>query len=394
MTPDREARFLAALEHAHLRLLARARAQIEREPPERALLAALTALIGFLAAEPRMARVMTLEALCAGAPALDARDAAIATIAQLIEGAYAGLPSEVPVPDIAPAVALGGVQRVLAMRLRRGEHAVADILAELTDWIESYSIELGRHRWRTLQAHPPLPVAESPPPLPMPAIPGRVEVERDELLESHRQRVLYATAQVVARKGYRDATIDDIVSLAALDGRAFYRLFKGKEAAFLAVLEVYFQHVMSVSAGTFFGPGEWPRRIWAAGCAFTRCVDRHETLARVSFIESYCAGPATVRRVEELSSAFTLFLQEGYDHARRARRSPSATALRAVAASNFELSYHQTRRGLPSSSLLQHFTHLALAPFLGPAAANTLIARLAEETSSSSSTTTTTAPSR
>jgi AcrR family transcriptional regulator len=372
----RHACFLAALEHIHQRLTTRIGTQIEHEPPERALHAALTAMLGFFAAEPAMARVLTLAVPAAGLPALDAREHAIADVAQLIEGAYASLAPELPVPEIAPAIALGAVQRLLAMHLRRDEQAPDALLTELTLWLESYNLELAHHRWRTLTPHPPPPASDSAAPLHIPPARARGAIERSELLENHRQRILYAAAHSVAQKGYRDTTISDITSLAALDTRAFYRLFNGKEAVFLAVLELYFQHVMSVAAGAFFGAGDWPQRIWAGAGAFAHCMDQHRALAHVVFIDSYTAARPTAQRVDEFVSAFTIFLQEGYGYAPGATP-PSALVLQAIATSNFELVYRQLRRGQPSASLLRHVTHLTLTPFTGAAAATSLISELA-----------------
>lgn len=61
-----------------------------------------------------------------------------------------------------------------------------------------------------------------------------------ERRESTRRRLLDAAAQVFARKGYRDATVLDVVSEAGLSTGALYNHFPGKREVFLAVFDERF----------------------------------------------------------------------------------------------------------------------------------------------------------
>ena len=75
---------------------------------------------------------------------------------------------------------------------------------------------------------------------------------------------------------------------------------------------------------------------------------------------------------EELTIAFTVFLQEGYRYGPHGA-APSPTALQAIAASSFEIIYRQIRGDGTEpqiSVLLPHATFLCLAPFLGAVQAN------------------------
>jgi AcrR family transcriptional regulator len=380
---NREECFLAALTAVQERLLRHVRSAVAGEQPERALQAALAALLAFASAHPEETSVLTGESLRAGSGALYVRDAGIVAIERAVGDAYGGLPAGAAVPDVSTRMLVGGLHRLLATRRRRGEPGVSGLLRDTSAWVGAYERPLGEHRWRSLQplAVPP-PAVRSPlllPPLPLP--PGRAGVSEPDLAENRRLRILFAAAELAEQGGYRSATIAQITKLAGVDGRAFRRLFATKEQAFAAVHELYFQHLMSAVAGAFFTAGDWPERVWGAGEAFIQTFEQNPTLAHIGFVEAYAAGHAAEQRMDDFLTAFTVFLQEGYAYEQpsSALRStdPSRTALEMIAASIYEAAYLQVRATRPMrlSGLLPHVIHLCLAPFLGVAEAERLIDR-------------------
>jgi hypothetical protein len=151
-------------------------------------------------------------------------------------------------------------------------------------------------------------------------------------------------------------------------------LFAGKDEAFMAVQELSFRRTMAVTAGAFFSGASWPERVWEAGRAFTQFIEQNPTLAHASLIDSYTAGPLAVKRLEDRTRAFTIFLQPEYHH-EPSLNEPSPLALEAIAATNFEIAYRLARAGAGSAmtGLLPHLTYICLAPFLGSPRANALI---------------------
>jgi AcrR family transcriptional regulator len=390
---DKEDCFLAALLGAQERLRANVERALATAPPQEAWRASVEAVLEFAAARPADARVAMGEALAVGPRALDVRDQGIARLARAIEARYAELPRETAVPDLAAAMLLGGVYRLLTARLRRGEGDPAKLRGELLAWVASYELPLGEHRWRALD-----PVALAPgPPLSAPMVPPlaaprtRGRLSERELVENHRQRILLAVAELAAEKGYRATTRVDVQRRAGIDAEAFKRVFVDKQDAFAALLEERLQHLTAVTAGAFFTAEEWPERIWESGRVFAQVMEQNPAPAHVGFVEVHAAGPSAAQRNDDLVLAFTLFLQQGYEyqaqnheaHAPASVRPPAAPrpkppsriALEAIAATNFEFAYHQIRGGRASrfSGLLAHVTFLCLAPFVGPAEANRFI---------------------
>jgi AcrR family transcriptional regulator len=375
---DGEDCFLAALNATQQTLLAEVEHAVNEQAPERAAGAAVGALLGFADSHPAQARFSIDAALAGGPRLLAARDWAIAKIDRIVMDAYQQVPASTAIPDVSTAMLLGAVGRLLASRLRRGERGHGMLLDDLLGWIDSYAEPLGEHRWRTLRPGPTPARSPSLPAVPLsapPAIPrGRPRRSGTRVAENQRQRILFATAEVVRRKGYRSATVAEITRLAGLDGRVFYRLFAGKEAAFMAVQELSFRRTMAVTAGAFFSVGNWPDCVWEAGRAFTQFVDQNRTLTHASLIESHAAGPLALKRLEDRARAFTIFLQPGYAHEPRLDE-PSPLALEAIAAMSFEIAYRQARSdgNAAVARFLPQLAYISLAPFLGSTAANAVI---------------------
>ena len=375
---DKDDCFLAALGDIQERLLGEIRSAVCEHAPQQAMQAGLEAVLAFASQEPEQALFLCSQAMAAGPKALDARDHGLAEIETVLDGAHAQAPPTAPIPDISPSVAIGGVYRLLASRLRRGEPGVSRTLEDLTAWLSSYERPASELRWRDLKASNPGPaptgLAVGPLPAPSPLGPGRPGLSKEEVAANHRARILHAAAQLAEKKGYNATTIADITRLAGVDGRAFYAAFADKQDAFMAVHELGAQQVMNATAGAFFSGASWPERVWEAGRAFSGFLQSNPMIAQVGFVEAYAVGPGAVQRVEDSHITFTIFLQEGYQQ-KPPRTPPSRLALEAIITSIFEIVYREARgRKEPQvTGMLGHMVFLALAPFLGADEANRFI---------------------
>ena len=381
---DRDDCFVATIVDVHERLLNEVRARIGDSPPGQAISAAVKALVDFASTRSAEARFLMKEALAGGPIALDARDGGIDETARVIETALAAVPGNIAVPDLPVAALLGATHRLLATRLRRGERVLGGLLEDLPAWVDSYGQPADRRRWLSPIPGPapnpspflPRTALRAPPPLG----PGRPKMAEQEVSEVHRQRIMFATSQVVSERGYAAATVADITRMAGVDGREFYRLYTDKQEAFSAIHELGFQFLMAVTAGAFFRGSSWPERVWEALRAATQSVQENPTVAHVGFVESYAVGPRGIERVEDSRIAFTIFLQEGYRH-ELAGQPPSRLALEAIITTIFEIIYREARASAQpqTTALLAHIVHLCLTPFMGSDRANLFIdAKLAE----------------
>jgi AcrR family transcriptional regulator len=361
---------LAAVAYTRQRLLAAASAAVENQPPERAAAASVEALVGFASSEPNMARFFMNETLAGPPRALAGRDAGLNEIARIVERAFDQLPDRQPFPDLSVTVMLGTVCRLLASRMRRGERPTR-LLEDLLGWIGSYERPPGEHRWRKLTLAPPpprspyLPVTtrRAPPPLQ----PGRPRISKEEVAEIQRQRIMFATAQAVARYGYKSTTNAQIAKLAKLDSRLFNRAFADKQEAFWAIYELGFQELWATSTEAFAAGSSWHEGIWEGLRAVTQTVQRDPTMARVAFVEAFAIGPAASQRVGEYWNRFAPLLWGGRHHIRQ-RVAPPQLAVEAILSAVCEVICRQAHetRAPETARLLPHLSYLCLTPFMGP----------------------------
>lgn len=373
---DKDDCFLTVHREISEQLFERVSEAVDAEPPERAVQAGVRALILRAEARPDRARFLVNETLAGGHRVLDQHDRTVGQIERIIEQARAKASPKASTPDFPTRALVGGICGLLAPRLRRNEHDLRELAEEITSWIDGYCHPTERHRWRTLDPGPALPPPEhvselalrTPPDLP----PGRPRLTSAEVARNQRERILYATADVAARKGYAAATIADITTVAGVDRRVFYANFPDKQQAFLAIHEVGFQQLMAACASAFFSGSSWPERIWEGIRAGTHFDATHPVLAHIGYVESHAVGNPAIQRVEDSHAAFKIFLQEGH---LLTTTPPPRSVLDAIAATIFEVGYHQARKRqieqLPR--LTAHAVYLVLTPFLGRAAANDFI---------------------
>src|SRR4051812_17875401 len=70
--------------------------------------------------------------------------------------------------------------------------------------------------------------------------------ERERL--TRRQEIIEAARTVFARKGFKDATLDDVAELAEFGKGTLYNYFENKDALFASVLQDSFDNVMGIAS--------------------------------------------------------------------------------------------------------------------------------------------------
>ena len=143
----------------------------------------------------------------------------------------------------------------------------------------------------------------------------RHDLSREAVRGSQSARILFATAKVVAERGYADASVGAIVERAGVSRKTFYELFADKEEAFLAAyaaIDTVIARMTEAAAGL-----DEPREMLRAG--IRTCL---ETLAEepafthMLVIDAVGAGPRVLKRRAEAFRAFIRVLAAPLELAR------------------------------------------------------------------------------
>ncbi len=146
--------------------------------------------------------------------------------------------------------------------------------------------------------------------LPVPPT-GRHGLPADVVAAHQRERILAATTELVAKRGYRGTSIDHIVKAARVGYVAFYELFEGKEDCFLAAFEQIVADAREQVATAVSTQLPWPEQICAGLGALVELIAADPGDARVGLVEVQAAGPRAFAHYETAIDAAIPKLREG-----------------------------------------------------------------------------------
>jgi len=383
---SKEECLLAAYHATAERLFEHIRARSAAQPDWRELArAALGSLLGLLREEPDAGRMLFVEA-AAGGPLIAAeRIRVLGEFERLAQGFLDGLPANGERLDLPPTALVGGLRSVISRRLRtNAEDELPSVVDDVITWIDSYRIPAEIVPWSTSSdallpeagEQPQKRAARARPRLPR----GRHGLPAGVVARSQRTRLIYATAEVTMQKGYANATVADIVAKAGVARDVFYEHFTDKEHAFLEAQQHPTQHIIDSCAAAYFGAKSWPERIWNGLGTLLELIAANPEISYLRLIECYAAGPVAIRRAEEITRSFTIFLEEGYGCGPRAAQLPRL-ASEAITGALFEvIQRHVAKNDYAGLSSRQpQLTYIVIAPFLGPQAAVEIIEALSAQ---------------
>jgi AcrR family transcriptional regulator len=126
-----------------------------------------------------------------------------------------------------------------------------------------------------------------------------------------RQRILAATAQLVAKRGYRGAGVELIAERAGMSNKTFYGYFRNREDCFLACLDQIAAEGGGRIEAAVDAEAEWSEQVRAGIAAFLDYVVGEPARARTFLVESMGAGTAAMERYEATLKHFAKRLRAG-----------------------------------------------------------------------------------
>ena len=141
-----------------------------------------------------------------------------------------------------------------------------------------------------------------------------LEVRQDR----QRARLFAAASAVFARAGFADATAEAIAREAGMSKATFYEHFGNKEECLLALFDAAIDAVVQgiAQAAQEHGDESPQGRVGASVRAFLDVVDAFPDQAQTLLVEIIGAGPAAMRRRDEIVASFAQVLfSENESHA-------------------------------------------------------------------------------
>jgi AcrR family transcriptional regulator len=394
---DKEELFLAAYDEIAKRTASTIMAAYDtRGSQGERLRAAMRAFAGLAAAEPEAVSLMVLGAFGAGPKALERRNGTLEalersiTISRSLGGPdgrtasgrkTAGRRSPAQ-SDLTVKVILGGIREVTAARLRRGlPDTLPGLADELAAWAESYPAKLpagldpkaahtrrkdadrqtgddddldGLASERARQAEGRLPS-------------GRHDLPRQFIVKNQRERIVDATAAIVAEKGLAGLTIPEIARRANVSHQTFYEMYPTKHDAFLGAQKVGLHQALQITVQAYETQGDdWPMGVAAGIRALLDYLASEPAHAHLTVVDTFAASPLATEIRDTGLHAFAAYLQPGYHYAPAGRSIPGI-APEAIAGGIWQVLHNHIEHDHIEqiAELGPQLVYVALAPFLG-----------------------------
>lgn len=202
---------------------------------------------------------------------------------------------------------------------------------------------------------------------------GRHGLAPDVVAAHQRDRLFEATVDLVAKRGYRNTSIDHIVKSARVGYVALYDLFEDKEDCFLAAFDRIVAEATEALKEAVAGEDEWPQQMAAALACLVDMIEAEPKRARIALIEVQAAGPKGYARYEEVVDRAVPKLREGRELSDEAAQL-SKTLEEAVLGGVIWIIHQQIVEGRleDMEPLLQQAIQISLSPYIGDAEAKAL----------------------
>lgn len=201
--------------------------------------------------------------------------------------------------------------------------------------------------------------------------PGPRPVSREASVEDQRSRILRATAELIAKRGYQGTTTELIVRRAKVGYATFYKQFGDKEGAMAALFDAAAE-TASAAVRTAFAEteGSWAEKVAAGLSALFELFASHPTVARACLVEALTAGPVLVARYEQALTSFEPMLRPGRELNPRGAELPQSLE-KTLAGGVLWLAYQRlvVSEAEKLRELLPEAVEFVLSPYVGEAEA-------------------------
>ena len=196
--------------------------------------------------------------------------------------------------------------------------------------------------------------------------PGRHLVPSDFVSQNQRERILLATAELVAERGYQKTTIELIAKTSRVALVTFYEHFPSKEECFLAAFDESVAAAREVFAELLNPEDPWQDQISAALEILLEMVVKEQARAKLCIVEAQAAGSAALGRYQGMLEGVAPKLREGREFNPRSSRLPDGLEV-AIAGGIAWLVHQRLVAGKADElmALLPEMLQVTVTPYVG-----------------------------
>jgi AcrR family transcriptional regulator len=351
---DKEECFLATLGELLAAVLATTERTVAAKPdPQASAGDGLEIFVGLVVGQPDAARICVVESYAAGPRAIRRVDEAMKRCRELMSGLFDQMPERNGMPEEMLRGMIGSLRRIMLTRLRRHEEGELTTLApQLLELALMYQAPPRKLRSTWVQRHGPTDPAGERPPRAL-----------DERLEA-------ATMNVVARKGFADATLAEIAAEAGVSFSTFYATFDGKQQAFQAGLYRKQLQMFAAVLPSYRTARNWAEGVRAGVLASLEFLEAEPVFTKLVTIDVYVAGGLALERRDLAIDSTDRFIEAapGYESL------GIPIAAEAIQSGIYAMLPHRVRSGDTRNlrALAPIATYCVLLPFLGAEIAATV----------------------
>jgi AcrR family transcriptional regulator/DNA-binding MarR family transcriptional regulator len=212
---------------------------------------------------------------------------------------------------------------------------------------------------------------------------ARGHLERTEIAEFQRNRMLAAVIEAVQEVGYAGLTVAQVTVRARVSRKTFYELFENREDCFLAAFEQTLSQARPVISAAYGDAPNWRDGIRAAMATLLELIEQEPALAKLCIGETLAVSEMVSWRRTEVQRELAQAIDHGRLQTTAGRRPPPMTAEGIVGGITeiirTRLLMPRTEQ-LPLGDLLGPLMSMIVLPYLGPRAASQELNRPASKT--------------
>ncbi len=211
--------------------------------------------------------------------------------------------------------------------------------------------------------------------------PARDGLEREQVREIQRARLLVAMTEVVCERGAAHATVAHVVERAGVSRRTFYELFGDREDCFLAAFEEWISQASRYVLVASDPDLKWVERLRGALISLLSFLEVERGGGRLLVDGSLGAGPRALERRRRVLAQMIAVVDEGRGESKNGVGLPPLTA-EGIVGGVFSVIHSRLMQeggtedgGRSLVELVNPLMAMIVLPYLGPAAARREFAR-------------------